>query len=1237
VTARSLSTSWLRRPVRLASPVTASLEVYAKIEEALDALPERERARPQRTEVGTATGELVWHFVGRDADRRAILRWLEENAHGLLVVTGKAGSGKSAILGNLLLYARARKDGTIAAGFPQDPWPASARLPEIDYSVHLAGATVRDVVAQIRASAFDEVAPVPARQPASDEERIDALLGALRRRERDLTVIADALDESQDPPQMAALFQRLGGLPRVRAVIGTRPSTAESPDLSEPADENLLDELGRDSRPYVAVQWISRNEIALAEYIRRRLAPLQADFPEAGQRFDEALKRVAALVTAPNPQTGEEREFLFAALAVHEILADPGLLRTEREGELAAMLRTDHRSLFGAAVRRLENTRPGSRAVLEALAFAQGRGLPRADRIWASVAKSLGDAEVHEADLDAVIEAAAPYIMLDAEQEQSVYRLAHRTFREFFLRGDTGPDGRSGQQPVVAALVDLVSTDLQDQEVAPALNPYLARHLAGHAADAGPQGWQVLGSRHDVLDLLNPYDLTAEALRSAEGFGGLPASVLGTIESAYLTGSATVADRPGLRELGTWRAMGRPPDAAHAKSSDAMRAAWGVRWARLDTHQPHVTLGHRDESVSAVVAFPGSGGNLVLSVGSDGGSQIWDPATGRVEVPPAQPEGGTGTRRSVAQFTDSDGRTLLATGGAGALHVWDPSGGRPARRVRIESAAWVSSIVQVPVSHGTALAVGDWSGAVHMVDPETGRALGRPRTGHEGPVWAVAAVRGSDIGPALLASAGEDGTIRIWALDRRRALRSLEGHTGRVWALAAYPGPAGTRLVSMGDDDVRIWDPDSGELLHRLTGSEGAVYAATVLESAGGPLLAAAGEDHAVRLWNLADVAAPPFGLIGHTDAVRSVAALTGPAGAQLLVTGGDDGTVRIWQPSSIQPVAEADAGDPGPVRAITVIDVGASLNLLAAAGDGGDIRLDDPRGVRPAQFIRSDHPGTVRAMATVATRDGTVWLAAAGDDGNIRLYDPEGVRPAKAIGSGHRQTVRAMTTVVSWDGVVWLATAGDGGVIRLDDPDGARPPREILTGHRETLRAMTTIGSRGAEWLVTAGDDETIRLDDPATARVRISRERAGPIRALTALFGAGGEPLLATAAHDGVVSIWDADTLAVRGPALVGHTEKVNALTFLGRPDGGGFLASAGDDRAVLLWDVATRRLLHRIPLGMRCLCLASMGDELAVGTDEGVVVLGLDPRAWSVRPGGGPVKDSESPDRASGRAAH
>jgi WD40 repeat protein len=96
----------------------------------------------------------------------------------------------------------------------------------------------------------------------------------------------------------------------------------------------------------------------------------------------------------------------------------------------------------------------------------------------------------------------------------------------------------------------------------------------------------------------------------------------------------------------------------------------------------------------------------------------------------------------------------------------------------------------------------------------------------------------------LLASGGQDGTIRIWDPVSQQCLRILQMNSGTVYCVALSGD--GRLLASGGlDGTIRLCDPDNGQLVVALEANIGVVRGGL---SGDGRLLAAGGQDGTVRL-----------------------------------------------------------------------------------------------------------------------------------------------------------------------------------------------------------------------------------------------------------------------------------------------------------------------------------------------------------------------------------------------------
>ena len=290
-----------------------------------------------------------------------------------------------------------------------------------------------------------------------------------------------------------------------------------------------------------------------------------------------------------------------------------------------------------------------------------------------------------------------------------------------------------------------------------------------------------------------------------------------------------------------------------------------------------------------------------------------------------------------------------------------------------------------------------------------------------------------------LASAGNDGAVRIWGIASGQVRATLTGHQGRAWAVAIAPD--GSWLASGGDDGmVRIWDAASGQAGAVLTGhvpgrysDRGEVRAVAI--APGGGWLASAGDDGTVRIWDAATGQARAT-LTGNQDWVLAVA--IAHDGCWLAAGGAE---VRIW-------ATAAAAQDPHDTAGIGSYLGG--VNAMAIAPDGG-------------------------------------WLASAGDDGTVRIWDAA-TGQARATLTGHagRKGLgdrSRVNTVAIAPGGGWLASGGVDGTVRIWDAATGQA-RAVLTGHDGTISALAIAPDGG--WLASAGDDRIVRIWDAATGQAR-------------------------------------------------------------------------------------------------------------------------------------------------------
>jgi hypothetical protein len=368
---------------------------------------------------GADPKEEAWYFSGRRNFLEQIVQRVKDRVPGIIVITGPAGAGKSAILGRVgaLSDRKERKAMRVHGALDDDsidPGPGS-----VDANLNLRNMTSDDLIRQLGSQLRPGARNIWALMDWSAQQS---------QRGRTPVVLLDGLDESgAEARRVAEDVARLGQVCCVcvttrsfESGAGAMTDSRPLPHLLAIPSSVILDLATEDLE-------VVRDDIRI--YIRKRLAGSLADLP---------LDAMANAVTELALDDMQGGSFLLARVLTSQIRENPGIDPKELAHSLEQAFEEDIKR-WPQIERDGCIVEDGARDLLFALAFAAGDGFPARD-VWPVVATALNEqrTEFDEIDVYNLIgrygKYYGRYIVAASEDGQAVYRLYHRRLVDH-LRG----------------------------------------------------------------------------------------------------------------------------------------------------------------------------------------------------------------------------------------------------------------------------------------------------------------------------------------------------------------------------------------------------------------------------------------------------------------------------------------------------------------------------------------------------------------------------------------------------------------------------------------------------------------------------------------------------------------------------------------------------------------------------------------------------------------------------------
>jgi WD40 repeat protein len=429
----------------------------------------------------------------------------------------------------------------------------------------------------------------------------------------------------------------------------------------------------------------------------------------------------------------------------------------------------------------------------------------------------------------------------------------------------------------------------------------------------------------------------------------------------------------------------------------------------------------------------------------------------------------------------------------------------------------------------------------------------------------------------VIASASDDGTIRLWNLDGV-FLKPLN-LPGKPIVSSVNFSPDGKLIVSGSDDStINLWTRE-GDFIKSLKGHTEGVN--SVSFSPDGKAIASASRDRTIKLWNLeGDV----LKVLNVGDWVNSIR--FSPNG-KTLVSGTENGMIQLWD-------LNGNLLNSWQAYEYKVYSVNFSPDGKNIASTGGDrtIKLWNSNG----KLLRTFR-GHKDEVQSVSFSHNGKNIASASKDKTIKIWNLNGILLRTL--QGHNDTVTSisfldndkMLVSGSSDNTVRLWNFNERSINTLPDDDeintvsfspnsqtfvSASKAGAVKIWNRDTtlLKTLTQpdpklisdliksiVFSPNGKFIISA-DGTTLKI---MTLDGTLLKTLEGHQDIVNSISMSSDNKLIASASEDRTIKIWSINGNLLK--TLEGHTNSVNSVSF---SPNGKWIVSSGKDNEIKLWNL-------------------------------------------------------------------